>query len=323
MGRRTLLLIALFLLAVGLLRCGEDPAKGPSCPGSDCEDAGLFAPADAEPRADSGIIDIDGSSDGSKTDASSADANQADAEPWLQPDASAPAPDGSTSPDASWAGADTGVPDSSEPAAGPDAGLPDADAPLAGLDAGSVDASGPAPRPDAGTLGPCISGASGPIAVRFAWAGSWSGSTAHVVYETNGLPDTSRWKAGAYSTSFSYTPTFEDIYLGEGGLALEGNNFMDVELSTLGLSTLRRVTLAIYGRSYNTTASGSFEWQTIQGMNAAPTDLVSNSAPYEWYAADATTEFAAGDDGVLLRIRPGPSSDALIVNRVELCFDAD
>jgi len=159
--------------------------------------------------------------------------------------------------------------------------------------------------------------------VRFAWAGSGPGSTAYVVYEANGLPDTSRWKAGAYSSSIGYTPVFDDTYLGVGGLDLEAGEFMDVELSTLGLTTLRKATLAIFGRSFDTTASGSFTWQTFHGSNAAPTDLVANSAPYDWYAADATGEFDIGDNGVLLRIRPGPTSDALIVNRVELCFDAD
>jgi hypothetical protein len=159
--------------------------------------------------------------------------------------------------------------------------------------------------------------------VRFAWAGSGPGSTAYVVYEANGLPDTSRWKGGAFSSSMGYTPIFDDTYLGIGGLDLEAGEFMDVELSTVGLSTLRKATLAIFGRSFDTTASGSFTWQTFHGSSAAPADLVANSAPYGWYAADATAELDVGDNGVLLRIRPGPSSNALIVNRVELCFDAD
>jgi hypothetical protein len=120
--------------------------------------------------------------------------------------------------------------------------------------------------------------------------------------------------------SFSYTPVFDDTFLGEGGLDLEGTAFIDVQLSTVGLSSLSSVTIAIYGRSFDTTASGSFHWQTFHGTGSAPTNLVANSAPYEWYLADATSEIVAGDSGALLRIYPGPSSDALIVDRVEICF---
>jgi hypothetical protein len=176
--------------------------------------------------------------------------------------------------------------------------------------------------PDARAGGGCVSGASGSHVVRFRWRGSGAGSTAYVDYEANTLPDTSRWRVTANSRSIGYRPVFDDVFLGEGGLDLEGTAFIDVELSLSGLSSLRGVTLAIYGRSFNTTSSGSFEWQTFDGTGAAPWGLVANSAPYEWYGADATTEFTAGDAGVLLRIYPGGPSGALIVNRVEVCFDA-
>jgi hypothetical protein len=168
--------------------------------------------------------------------------------------------------------------------------------------------------------GGCVSGAVGTRAVRFAWRGSGPGSTAYVDYEANELPDTSRWHVSAASTSFSYTPVFDDTFLGPGGLDLESPAFVDVELSTLGLGSVSSVTIAIYGRSFDTTASGSFSWQTFSGTGAAPTNLVANSTPYEWYLADATSELPAGDGGTLLRIYPGPSSNALIVNRVEICF---
>ena len=115
---------------------------------------------------------------------------------------------------------------------------------------------------------------------------------------------------------------FSDTYLGEGGLELGGTAFIDVELSTAGLSSIRNVTIAIYGRSFITTSSGSFQWQTFDGVGASPYGSVANSAPYEWYPADATTEFSPGDSGVLLRLRAGPPSGSLIVNRVEVCFDA-
>lgn len=204
-----------------------------------------------------------------------------------------------------------------------DGGASDGDA---GASDGGAEDAGPSGL-DAGTDagaggGHCISGASGTHAVRFEWAGSGPGSTAYVRYEENQLPDTSRWHVGAYSMSIGYTPRYGDTFLGDGGLELEGTAFIDVELSTAGLSTIRDVTIAIRGRSFNTTASGSFTWQTFDGSGAAPSGSVHNSAPYEWYGADATSAFRAGDDGVLLRIRPGPPSSSLVVNRVEICFDA-
>lgn len=141
-------------------------------------------------------------------------------------------------------------------------------------------------------------------------------------YEANDLPDRARWRVTPNSRSVGYRPVFTDVFLGEGGLELSGTGFVDVELSTAGLGSIDRVTIAVYGRSFNTGASGSFRWQTFAGTGAAPANLVANSAPYEWYGADATEAFAPGDDGVLLRIYPGPSSGALIVNRLEVCFDA-
>lgn len=173
---------------------------------------------------------------------------------------------------------------------------------------------------DARAAGGCVSGAAGTRAVRFRWEGSGAGSTAYVRYEANDLPDTSRWRVTANSRSIGYRPVFDDVFLGEGGLDFGGTVFMDVELSTVGLASLGAVTIAVYGRSFNTTSSGSFTWQTFDGTGAAPRDLVANSAPYEWYLADATTEFSPGDDGVLLRLYPGPSSGRLVVNRVEICF---
>lgn len=173
---------------------------------------------------------------------------------------------------------------------------------------------------DAASSGGCVSGALGTRAVRFRWLGSGPGSTAYVDYELDQLPDTSRWHVSSASSSFSYTPTFDDTFLAEGGLDLEGTAFIDVELSTVGLASVSRATIAIYGRSFDTTTSGSFHWQTFHGTGAAPNNLVANSAPYEWYLADATAQLPAGDGTTLLRIYPGPSSGALIVARVEICF---
>ena len=209
-----------------------------------------------------------------------------------------------------------------EDAAGADADVESEAADDAGTDEGTDFGTDADADADADAASGCVSGAPGTLAVRFQWEGSGAGSTAYVSYEANDLPDTSRWHVTAASRSIGYTPPYDDIYLGEGGLRLDGTAFIDVELSTVGLSVIDGVTLAIYGRSFATTTSGSFSWQTFDGTGAAPTNLVSNSVPYEWYGADATDAFSPGDSGVLLRIYPGPSSDALIVNRVEVCFDA-
>lgn len=255
-----------------------------------------IGPWDARVEGDGGALDPDAASSidaGHGDDASTPDASTRDAS----------TPDASTR-DASAADASTR-----------DASTSDASTRDAGHDAGPADAGR-----DASTGGGCISGATGTHAVRFEWTGS--GSTAYVRYELNQLPDTSRWRVTSASTSIGYTPRYGDTFLGDGGLVLEGTAFIDVELSTSGLSSLRNVTLAIRGRSYNTTASGSFSWQTFEGMAATAPGSVYNSAPYQWYGADATPEFSAGDSGILLRIRAGPPSGSLIVNRVEICFDA-
>jgi len=209
---------------------------------------------------------------------------------------------------------DTGAMDGGEPT---DSGEPADTGPAdtGTTDTGTADTGAP-------PTGGCISGATGTHALRFRWDGTTSGSTAYVVYEANTLPDTSRWRVTAASRSIGYRPVFRDPFLGEGGLELSGTVFIDVELSTLGLPAGTDVTLAIYGRSYNTTASGSFTWQTFSGTGASPRGGVANSAPYEWYGADATAALPAGDDGTLLRISAGGPSNALIVNRVEVCFDA-
>ena len=54
---------------------------------------------------------------------------------------------------------------------------------------------------------------------------------------------------------------------------------VDVELSTAGLPSLARVTIGLYRRSYSTTASGSYSWQTALGTGATPAGFLSNVAP--------------------------------------------
>ena len=204
-----------------------------------------------------------------------------------------------------------------------DATAPPLDATATPLDATAppLDATAtPDATPGVISGGPCISGAPGMTAYRIRWAGS--GGTAYVMYEVNGLPDTSRDHAAAYGYQIPFSPSWVDTSLGEGGLQLNGSSFVDIELSTAGIAAIDKATLSIYGRSYNVGSSGSFNWQTFSGTGAAPTNLVSNSTPYTWYSADMTSALAAGDDGVLLRIKAGPSSGSLAVHRIELCVQA-
>jgi hypothetical protein len=174
------------------------------------------------------------------------------------------------------------------------------------------------------TGGPCMSGAAGQTAYRIRWAGgSGASSTAYPVYEKNGLPDHSRDHTGAYGYQIGFSARYEDVFLAQGGLVLDSSDFVDIELSTVGLASVQSITLSVYGRSFNTTTSGSFNWQTFEDVGAAPTNLVSNSAPYQWYSADATGMMSAGNGGVLLRIKAGPSSGVLVVNRIEICMQAN
>jgi hypothetical protein len=188
------------------------------------------------------------------------------------------------------------------------------------LDGGAFDAGSPDAPTGIISGGPCISGAAGATAYRVRWANG--GGTAYPVYEVNGLPDHSQDHTGAYGYQFGFQAAFVDPYLGDGGLQLDGSDFVDIEISTAGISSISEATLSIYGRSYNTTASGSFNWQTLEGYGEAPINFVSNVAPYQWYSADMTTEISPGSSNFLLRIKSGPNSDSLVVNRIELCLVA-
>ena len=170
------------------------------------------------------------------------------------------------------------------------------------------------------TGGPCVSGTAGATAYRIRWANG--GGTAYPVYEVHGLPDKSRNKAGAYGYQIGFTASYVDPFLAQGGLQLDGSSFVDLELSTVGVASITKATLSIYGRSFNTTASGSFNWQTFQGTGATPTNSVSNVAPYAWYPGDMTSALVPGTSNVLIRIKAGPNSGSLVVNKIELCLQA-
>ena len=168
--------------------------------------------------------------------------------------------------------------------------------------------------------GPCSSGATGATAIRVHYTNA--GGQAQVNYDAFGLPDGSRENVSVYGYQIGFTSTYDDYFLGVGGLVLDDSDFIDISISTAGVSTIRSATLSIFGRSFDTTTDGSFSWQSFAGTGAAPTDLVSNVAPYSWYSADLGGAIDAGNSMILLRIKSGPSSDSLIVHTLEICLDA-
>ncbi|MFO0610446.1 MAG: hypothetical protein U0324_45215 [Polyangiales bacterium] len=324
---------SLCLIVAALAACPETPRGGP-CAGGECPDADAALLDDAD--APEAALDAAKEPDAAPDVVTDVAADAVDAAPDTAPDAAM-----DVAPDAAMDAAPDAAPDAASdasldvvpdrPDAAPDAVMdvaPDRpDAPAdASPDARDAAADASPDVREAGVdvppTGGCISGAVGTHVARFRWTGTTSGSRASVSYEANTLPDRARWRVTAASRSIGYTPVFGDPFLGEGGLELSGTVFIDVELSTAGLGAISNVTLAVYGRSYNTTASGSFAWRTFSGSGSTPSGFVSNVAPYRWYRADATASFVPGDSGVLLRITPGPPSGALVVSRVEVCFDA-
>jgi hypothetical protein len=166
------------------------------------------------------------------------------------------------------------------------------------------------------TGGPCISGAKGATAIRIKWLGS--GSSAYPSYEVSGVPGV---KVGAYSSTspFSYKPVYGDPFLGEGGLVMDTGVFVDLDFSLTGISSVKSATLTLYGRSYATSSNGSFDWNTFDG--AGSSGSISNVAPYHWDGTSVLSGVPAGKVHKL-RIKPGPPSGSLVVNRIELCIEA-
>jgi hypothetical protein len=201
----------------------------------------------------------------------------------------------------------------------PDVGI-DAPPPVdAGLDTGTLP---DAPSNEGGVIGggPCLSGAAGATAFRIRWIDA--GGQAQVVYEAYGLPDTTNESAGAYGYVIGFTPQFVDTALAQGGLLLDSSDFVDMGMSTVGLSSISSATISIYGRSYDVSTNGSFDWMSFTGSDSTPTDFVSNVPPYQWYSGDLSTAIDVGDSNVLIRIKAGPSSGALAVNAIEICLQA-
>src|SRR5262249_8971082 len=137
-----------------------------------------------------------------------------------------------------------------------------------------------------------------------------------------GFPDRTRLQAGAYGYQIGFTASFADPFLGPGGVGVDSSDFLEILYSTAGISSISQATLSIYGRSYATTTDGSFNWITRWDAGSTPTNFVSNVAPYQWYSADVTSAIASGDGGGLMKLKAGPNSDSLVVNRIELCVVA-
>jgi hypothetical protein len=105
---------------------------------------------------------------------------------------------------------------------------------------------------------------------------------------------------------------------------MASGNWILIRFSVVGLTQIKSATLSMFGRSYNTTTSGSFEaWSPIYGSIFAPQNSISNAWPYQWKSVDYTANVKVGDTPGLtgIRFKAGPSSNDLIINTVELCID--
>ena len=92
-----------------------------------------------------------------------------------------------------------------------------------------------------------------------------------------------------YGFGTGFTPRWVDTGLGPGGLELNSSDFIDIEISTAGLSRISNVTIALFGRSYSTGSSGSFTWPDDSGHRRHRDQHDRNATPYAWYPGDATT----------------------------------
>jgi hypothetical protein len=205
-------------------------------------------------------------------------------------------------------------------AAGGDLGLKDfAGADSAPSDLASGDLANPPTdfaRPPADLTSsrpPCLRG-NGFAAFRFHYS---QNSGTNAIVDAFGLPDNSNWEAvPVYPTSYT------DTNFG-GGIEIGSGNWILIRYSVVGLTQINAATFSVYGRSYDVSASGSFDaWSPLYGDDAAPTDSMS-VYPYAWQSVDYTGHVQVGDDPGLtgIRLYSGPSSGDIIVNTVELCID--
>jgi hypothetical protein len=266
-------------------------AGAPACATGNGDDAGVGE----TPVGDAGG-DAPGTQDGAAADADSGHPSEASHE-----DGGA-ASDASIDADAAI-DADGGTGDD-----GMDADASDGDASDDAADA-TLDAS------DGGIVGPPCMWGSGWTAWRFHYDAN-DGTNA--ILDVYSLPDNSNWEAvPAFPTQF-------DDGLHGGGLSLGSGNWILIRYSVAGLTQINGATLTVYGRSYDVSASGSYDaWAPLYGDDAAPTDSLSNAWPYSSDSIDFTGSVHVGDDPNLtgIRLYSGPSSNSLIVNTVELCID--
>ncbi len=302
MGRRLLLLSA----ALCVVACGSSVGGSADGGGADGEtDASL---ADTATPLESGSPEASGGEAG--TDAPSyADAGT-DAESHTDADADAEAHSDTGTDSGADAVADA-VADSATDA-GPDA-VADAASDSAsaadavtdsGPDTGAHDASDGGSTVGPITGGPCSSGAAGATAIRIKFIDA--AGTAEVQGLVVGDPDRSHDSAGTYGYTIPFTPSYVDQFLAQGGVGLDDSDFIDIGMSTVGLTSITSATLSVYGRSYDVSTNGSFNWQTFDGTGQTATDFVSNVPPYQWYSADMTTEINPGENNVLCTHQSGP-----------------
>jgi hypothetical protein len=327
MGRRILLLSAALCVAA----CGTSGGSGADGGGADGE-PDASSPDTSMPQ-ESGSPDATGGD--ARSDAPShADADaDADAEPRTDAETDAgtdaeadavadAAADSAPAHDAASDAVADSAPDAAADAAR-DAAPDSASDSGSGHD--SARESGPPDASDASivgpiTGGPCSSGAAGATAIRIEFIDA--AGTADVQWLVEGDPDRSNDSAGTYGNTIGFTPSYVDQFLAQGGVALDSSDFIDIGMSTVGLTAITSATLSLYGRSYDVSTDGSFNWQTFDGTGQTATDFVSNVPPYQWYSADMTAEIGPGENNVLVRIKAGPSSNSLVVNKVEICLVA-
>jgi hypothetical protein len=165
-----------------------------------------------------------------------------------------------------------------------------------------------------GNRPPCLNGP-GFAAFRFHYD---SNSGTNAVMDAYGLPD---------HGGFQATPVFSTSIVDPGnggGVEIASGNWILITYSIQGLTQIQGATFSIFGRSYDTSASGSFQaWSPIYGADNSPTDSVSNAWPYAWTSVNYSDFLHIGDDPGLVGIRvySGPSSDDLVIHTVELCID--
>jgi hypothetical protein len=151
-----------------------------------------------------------------------------------------------------------------------------------------------------------------------AWKFHYNNSTSAIT-DVYSLPDSSNWQAvPAYPNSASW----QDALHG-GGINIASGNWILIRYSVVGLTQIKKATLSMYGRSYSTGSSGSFNaWSPIYGDNPSPTNSVSNAWPYAWTTIDFTGVQVGDTPGLTgIRFYSGPNSSNLIINTVELCID--